>query len=93
MGLVELTSHYDGRPIAIDPELVGEVKDCRREVPRPFDPTTRLTHKKNRRVSWNVREDFDTVMKRIREASGQAGAQAAADEADKSRAGDGQGAA
>lgn len=64
--LIELTSKYTNEPIAIDHELIGEVKD-QSPVGQPRD--TLIIHKRNRRVHWTVTERYEQVMEKIRIAS------------------------
>lgn len=63
--LIELISKYTNEPIAIDHELIGEVKD----VAKVGQPRyTLIIHRKNRRVHWSVVERYEQVMAAIRKA-------------------------
>ena len=63
--LIELTSAYTGKPIAIDAELIGEVRDQTHQLTRKMG-FTHIWHKSNRRVHWEVNERFEVVMERYR---------------------------
>ena len=62
---VELTSAYTGLPVAIHVDLVGEVRDV--TLLRSLGKTN-VRHKTQRRVNWEVHEEYGEVMRRILEA-------------------------
>lgn len=63
--LVELTSVITGRRVAINVELIGEVRDNAHKI-GALEPLTLVFHKKTRRICWRVREDYDAVMRASR---------------------------
>lgn len=70
-GYVELTSAFDGRPLLLAVELVGEIRD--NEVPlrgKNVVGRSMLIHTKNRRVSWRVEEPYRVVVERLATAKG-----------------------
>lgn len=62
--LLELTSGYTGHRIAIDPAIVGEVKDLAAELGSRTGRTL-LVHRSNRRVHWRVHEPYLEVVAAI----------------------------
>lgn len=62
--LVELTSGYTGHRVAIDPALIGEVKDLASELGSRTGRTM-LIHRSNRRVHWRVMEPYPQVVAAI----------------------------
>lgn len=67
MNLAVLTCAFSGRPVAVDPELVGEVRDLSASN---RTGQTRIVHRSNRRVHWEVVEPFAVVMARLEAAAG-----------------------
>lgn len=67
MALVEFTAAYSGKPIAVDRELIGEVRDLTHEIGRHIGKTL-IRHKANRRVKWLVDDRYEEVMAKIRYA-------------------------
>jgi len=59
--LVEFTSAYDGLPVAVEAELIGQVKAL---MPGRLGRTL-LIHRQNRRVHWQVNEEYTVVMGRL----------------------------
>jgi len=71
--LVELHSAIEKTRLAIDHEVIGEVKDLRGT--RSWSSSTGNTFiiaKKNRRVHWHVEELYDEVLTMIRGAEARA---------------------
>lgn len=67
MALVEFMAAYSGKPIAVDSELIGEVRDLSHEIGRHIGKTL-IRHKANRRVKWMVNDSYEQVMDKIRYA-------------------------
>lgn len=62
MNLAIFTSAITGRPVAVDPELIGEARDISSSAEMGM---TRLVSKKSRRVVWRVTEPFGVVLDRL----------------------------
>ncbi len=71
MGLVELTIATNGGRLAIAADTIAEVRDLSTCPGRHLERygRTRVTVRAKRRVHHDVREPFDVVMERIRQAT------------------------
>lgn len=69
--LVELTLTTSAKPIAIELNQIGEVRDVSTGIANGRGKTM-ITHAQTRRVKWELQEDYAETMRRIREAQAEA---------------------